>query len=829
MNGQLLRTALITILMIALASCGGGGDEEVDSEPTVVEPPAGIFIALSAGGDHTCGILDTGTVACWGLDGDGQSTPLDRTAKTDLVIYSPKVSDNSPPAEASFTLSVTLRNNGVEASAPTTLRYYRSTDATITTSDTLVATNAMSGLAPAASSSRSVQLNAPSTAGTYYYGACVDAGTDESDTTNNCSASVQVEVSELPTSPDLSVGSPSVSDSSLGTSGVFTLSVAASNQGGGEATATTLRYYRSMDATITTSDTTVGTDTVDALSPSGTSARSISLTAPSTAGTYYYGACVDTVSDESDTTNNCSASVRVDVEAPTYPDLSVGSPSVSDSSLETSGAFTLLVAVSNQGDGEATATTLRYYRSTDATITTSDTLVATNAMSGLAPAASSSRSVQLNAPSTAGMYYYGACVDAVDDESDTSNNCSASVQVDVEAPTYPDLSVGLPSVSDASPETGASFTLSATVSNQGDGEAPATTLRYYRSTDATITTSDTPVGTDTVGALSPSGPSAQSISLTAPSAAGTYYYGACVDAVANESDTTNNCSTSLSVTVTTQEDEVESTPSSPSISIKLSPGHQVPMNRAITATLTMRGLDVSSYSSVILRADLTLFGGWERRCNGDDTGKDIEIPVDESEEVFTVKVYNACPYHSYGHYRLVARVFTAADRTELASVRTNFMMSRYLASGDVNLQPPAPGVQAWLDPAPPSVIYVGKWYRLIPRADVRLYSQDYVGIQGFGSEPYLLTTAGQSAPPISVEDSCGGSTPDVVQWRRAIHQAFHIATCKTGTAVILVRHETDAVAPLYRYEFRVLSARTNDEGGTRGKGVSTLRILTEIK
>ena len=34
------------------------------------------------------------------------------------------------------------------------------------------------------------------------------------------------------------------------------------------------------------------------------------------------------------------------------------------------------------------------------------------------------------------------------------------------------------------------------------------------------------------------------ITLSAPTDAGTYYYGACVDAVAGESDTTNNCSTS---------------------------------------------------------------------------------------------------------------------------------------------------------------------------------------------------------------------------------------------------------------------------------------------
>ena len=97
-------------------------------------------------------------------------------------------------------------------------------------------------------------------------------------------------------------------------------------------------------------------------------------------------------------------------------------------------------------------------------------------------------------------------------------------------------------MSDGSPAAGASFTLSATVRNAGDGASAGTTLRYYRSTDATITTSDTAAGTDPVGGLAASGSSSQSVDLTAPSSPGTYYYGACVDSVAGESDTANNCS-----------------------------------------------------------------------------------------------------------------------------------------------------------------------------------------------------------------------------------------------------------------------------------------------
>ena len=112
----------------------------------------------------------------------------------------------------------------------------------------------------------------------------------------------------------------------------------------------------------------------------------------------------------------------------------------------------------------------------------------------------------------------------------------------------PDLVVLGPDVRD-SIETGATFWFIATVTNQGDGQSAATTVRYLRSTDVTITESDTEEGTDEVRALLLHQGYAATIRLTAPSTAGTYYYGACVDAVAGELDTTNNCSVSVAANV----------------------------------------------------------------------------------------------------------------------------------------------------------------------------------------------------------------------------------------------------------------------------------------
>ena len=112
-----------------------------------------------------------------------------------------------------------------------------------------------------------------------------------------------------------------------------------------------------------------------------------------------------------------------------------------------------------------------------------------------------------------------------------------------------DLVVESPAISDSTLAFGQPFTLQATVRNRGPGPAAATTLVYYRSTDATISSSDTRVGSDDVSLLFASDIRAKSIALIAPEDMGTYYYGACVQSVTGESDIHNNCSDAVRVTV----------------------------------------------------------------------------------------------------------------------------------------------------------------------------------------------------------------------------------------------------------------------------------------
>ena len=251
------------------------------------------------------------------------------------------------------------------------------------------------------------------------------------------------------------------------------------------------------------------------------------------------------------------------------PDLIVQSPSVSDSILTPEQAFTLHIAVHNQGDELAAATVLRYYRSNNATISASDTQVGTGAVDTLDASAISEQSIELTA-SVGVEQYYGACVESVRGESNTENNCSAAVKITISGQAAetdrsseggPDLIVQSASVSDSILTPEQAFTLHATVHNQGDAPAAATILHYYRSNNATISASDTQVGTGAVDALDTSATRADSIALAAPTGEGSgfYFYGACVASVRGESNTENNCSSAVKITVSgpgeTEEDE----------------------------------------------------------------------------------------------------------------------------------------------------------------------------------------------------------------------------------------------------------------------------------
>ena len=138
---------------------------------------------------------------------------------------------------------------------------------------------------------------------------------------------------------------------------------------------------------------------------------------------------------------------------------------------------------------------------------------------------------------------------------DVHGNISRSPIYSVVKPTsFPDLSVVKkpdlvvlsPQISKATLAPGESFTFSVTVKNDGDGPSAPTPLwySYYASDGIRIE-----IGTDAVSTLASKGTSDASIQLIAPDAPGTYAYYTCVGSIPCESNTDNNCTTAVSITV----------------------------------------------------------------------------------------------------------------------------------------------------------------------------------------------------------------------------------------------------------------------------------------
>ena len=352
--------------------------------------------------------------------------------------------------------------------------------------------------------------------------------------------------------PDLVVEAPVVSDSEVTPGSVFSIDVSVRNQGDAASVATTLRYFQSEDQTISTEDEQLGSASVGALDTGNSSEQSIEVTAPNAVGKYYYGACVDAISDESDSSNNCSTSAQVQVahDRSSTPDLEVISASVTDASPEMGTTFTFSVTVRNQGGVASGESTLRVYRSVNSIISTSDTNAGVISISSIASGVSTSHPIVLTAPSSVGVFYYGACVDEVANEWDITNNCSGGVRLavgpDADSDTA-DLIVSEFSASEVNPDFGDLFAFTVEVKNDGTAGSSATSISFIQLGIDTLFGQDLIAASAEVPALESMETHTTTVHLLSPPLGIDRYYVVCVVTVIEELESENNCSDDIEI------------------------------------------------------------------------------------------------------------------------------------------------------------------------------------------------------------------------------------------------------------------------------------------
>jgi len=192
-------------------------------------------------------------------------------------------------------------------------------------------------------------------------------------------------------------------------------------------------FYLSTNHIISSSDTLLGTDDGYVLTRNSPYEVTESVTIPvSTApGDYYLGAYVDHDNLVPEQTNSNNVAYYPITVLPAPPDLTVPFTNPDDSTLLPNQPFSIISLVRNDGDGPSAATSLRYFRSTNAIISLSDSWVGADGINGLAPNGTQANNDAENAPATEGTWWYGSCVIAVANEAVTNNNCSAGAQVTV--------------------------------------------------------------------------------------------------------------------------------------------------------------------------------------------------------------------------------------------------------------------------------------------------------------------------------------------------------------------------------------------------------------
>ena len=337
----------------------------------------------------------------------------------------------------------------------------------------------------------------------------------------------------------------SASPSSVVPYQTFNLVAIVRNTGAAASNATTLQVSQRSGSTGVIIP--VGNVAVSSIAPNLTATRSFSLTALASPGTYYYR--VQIGNDPTKVSSWTTLTVTNPV------DLSVDKPSVDKSTVTPGGTFTLSTTVRNVGTGNFTGSTwLRYFRSPDTTLNAtdnSDTEVGADPISSTLSGSygTTAEDITLTAPSEPGTYYYYAYVEPVSGEANyyggTANNTSDYVTVTVSAP--PDLTVSLDRPRQATFAPGERFTLDATVYNGGTGASAATQLRVYEDSDDYRR--ELEITRESVRAISANSSRDESIPLTAPSEAGTYYYRVSVDTVTGETATDNNDSNWIRIDV----------------------------------------------------------------------------------------------------------------------------------------------------------------------------------------------------------------------------------------------------------------------------------------
>jgi subtilase family serine protease len=512
-------------------------------------PPGNYYVCAKADSAGTITELDesNNTLCSPGTVNVPQSDLTPTVVSTSATVLAPG---------SAFTLSNTIKNQGVFPASSFTVAFHLSTNATFGDGDDIAfsTTRTVASLATGATSVANTSLTIPASApaGMYYVCANADDGAavSESDEGNNslCTGTT-VQIS----GPDLIMSAVTPGSGTVNQGATLSVTNTAQNLGLIAAGGFKIAFRLSLNTTYGDGDDVAITATrsVTSLAAGASSTATTSLTIPAATapGTYHVCAMADSVAQvtESNEANNtlCDGTVTVP-----EPDLIISAASTTATTVAAGANFTLSNSAKNQGGSSAGTFTIAYHLSSNTTYGDGDDLVITQTRSvaSLAIGATSTASTTLTVPSSTSPGAYYVCANADDGntvaESNEANNslCTATpIQV-----SGPDLIMTAVTPGAGTVNQGAMLSVSSTAQNQGLLSAGAFRIAFRLSLNTTygdgddVTITATRVVTSLAAGASSTGTTSLSIPATTPP--GDYYVCAMADSLAavTELDETNN-------------------------------------------------------------------------------------------------------------------------------------------------------------------------------------------------------------------------------------------------------------------------------------------------
>jgi subtilase family serine protease len=445
----------------------------------------------------------------------------------------------------SIVITDTTKNMGGGTAEPSSTQFYLSSDSTVDPTDALLGGRNVSALAPGAYSYGSTTLTIPeeTSGGSWYIVAKADgeeAVLETSEINNTYARSIKI-------GSDLNITSLSApTTASPGQSIVITDTT--KNIGGGVAAPSLTQFYLSINTTVEASDILLGGRSVPSLTAGASSAGSTSVTIPedTSAGNWYIVAKADgedVIAETSETNNTYAWLIN------TGPDLDITSMSTPTTS---SPGQSIIISdtTKNMGGGIAVPSLTQFFLSDNSTIDASDALLGSRNVPSLAAGSSSTGSTNVTIPegTVSGNWYIIAKADGeevVPETSETNNTYTRTIGIG------PDLNV-LSITAPATASPGQNIVVSDTTRNMGGGTAAPSQTQFYLSSDSTVDSDDSLLGSRSVPALTAGGYSYGSTSLSIPESAsgGNWYIVAKADggdAVPETSENNNTYSRSIKI------------------------------------------------------------------------------------------------------------------------------------------------------------------------------------------------------------------------------------------------------------------------------------------